>query len=69
MMKRVKLTGKQLDELYNRGYTFTAKSYYWQCYGGNLANRISKAEYLSRGIAEPLRGVEQVRIYKREEDR
>lgn len=64
-MKQVKLTVKQLDELYNRGYTFTAKSYYWQCYEGNVANRITRAEFYGRGIGEPLQGVEYVRVYRR----
>lgn len=64
-MKQVKLTVKQLEELYNRGYTFTAKSYYWMCYDGNIANRITKAEFLSRSIAEPFQSIEQVRVYRR----
>lgn len=64
-MKQVKLTIKQLDELYNNGYTFTTKSYYWMCHDGNIANRITKAEFFSRDVAEPLQGVEQIRIYER----
>lgn len=65
-MKQVKLTGKQLDELYNRGYIFTNSYYYWTVWEDrNLVNRITRAEFMARSIAEPLRGVEQVRIYKR----
>lgn len=64
-MKQVKLTIKQLDELYNNGYTFTSKSYYWQCYDGNVANRITRAEFCSRSIGEPFQGIEYVRVYRR----
>lgn len=64
-MKQAKLSVKQLDELYNRGYTFTAKSYYWQCYEGNVANRIKRAALYGRCIGEPLHSVEYVRVYRR----
>ncbi len=64
-MKQVRLTDKQLEDLNKRGYTFTEKSYYWTCYGGNIANRITKAEFMSRGISEPFQSIEQVRVYRR----
>lgn len=64
-MKQARLTDKQLEDLNIRGYTFTAKSYYWQCYDGNIANRITKAEFMSRSISEPFQGIEQVRVYRR----
>lgn len=64
-MKQVRLTDKQLEDLNKRGYTFTAKSYYWMVYEGNIANRITKAEFMSRSIAEPFQSIEQVRVYRR----
>lgn len=64
-MKQVRLTDEQFDELQNKGYTFTAKSYYWVCYEGNIANRITKAEFMSRSIAEPFQSIEQVRVYRK----
>ena len=64
-MKQARLTIKQWDELQSDGYTFTAKSYYWQCYEGNVANRITRAEFYGRSIGEPLQGVEFVRVYRR----
>lgn len=64
-MKQARLTDKQLEDLNLRGYTFTAKSYYWQCYEGNVANRITRAEFCGRSIGEPLNGVEYVRVYRR----
>lgn len=65
-MKQARLTNKQLVELNLRGYTFTAKSYYWMFCEGNIANRITKAEFRVRSIAEPFQGIEQVRVYRRE---
>lgn len=65
-MKRAGLTAKQFEELNDRGYTFTSKSYYWIVYEGNIANRITKAEFMSRSIAEPFRSIEQVRVYRRD---
>lgn len=64
-MKQVRLTDEQFDELKQKGHTFTAKSYYWQCSEGNIANRITKAEFMSRSIAEPFQNVEQVRVYRK----
>lgn len=64
-MKQVLLTDEQFDELEQKGYTFTAKSYYWKCYEGNVVNRITKAEFMSRSIAEPFQSIEQVRVYRK----
>lgn len=64
-MKQALLTAKQYDELNKRGYVFTAKSYYWIVYEGNVANRITKAEFMSRSIAEPFQSIEYVRVYRR----
>lgn len=64
-MKQARLTDKQLADLNLRGYTYTAKSYYWQCCEGNVANRITRAEFCGGGIGEPFRGVETVRVYRR----
>lgn len=64
-MKQVRLTDEQFDELQKKGYTFTAKSYYWMCYEGNIANRITKAEFMCRSIAEPFQSIEQVRVYRK----
>lgn len=64
-MKQARLTDKQFEELNDRGCTFTAKSYYWQCYDGNIANRITKAEFMSRRITEPFQNIEYVRVYRR----
>lgn len=66
MMKQAKLTREQIDDLYRKGYTFTKSYYYWTVWEDtNIVNRITCAEFMSRSIAEPLRGVEQVRIYER----
>lgn len=62
-MKQVRLTVEQFDELEQRGHTFTAKSYYWKCFEGNVANRITKEEYMTREISEPFHSIEQVRVY------
>ena len=64
-MKQARLTSKQWDGLQREGYTFTRKSYYWKCYEGNVANRITRAEFYGRSIGEPLQGVEYVRVYRR----
>lgn len=64
-MRQARLTDEQFDELQQRGYTFTAKSYYWMCCEGNIANRITKAEFMRRSIAEPFQGIEQVRVYRK----
>lgn len=66
MMKQAKLTREQIDDLYRKGYTFTKFYYYWTVWEDtNIVNRITRAEFMVRSIAEPLRGVEQVRIYER----
>lgn len=67
-MKQARLTAKQFEELNDRGYTFTAKSYYWMVYDGNVANRITKAEFMSRSIAEPFQSIEYVRVYRRKDN-
>lgn len=64
-MKQAMLTEKQYEELQQKGYTFTAKSYYWMCYEGNVANRIPKEEFMTRDASEPLQSVEQVRVYRK----
>lgn len=65
-MKQAKLSNDQIDDLHRNGYTFTKSYYYWTvCDNSNIANRITRAEFISRSIAEPLHGVEQVRIYER----
>lgn len=65
-MKQAKLTHDQIEELHRRGYTFTSYYYYWTVWEDtNIVNRITRAEFMSRSIADPLRGVEQVRIYER----
>lgn len=64
-MRQVRLTDDQFDELQQRGFMFTSKSYYWLCSGENIANRVSKKEFLTRDAAEPLQGVEQVRVYRK----
>lgn len=66
MMKQAKLTREQIEDLYRKGYTFTNSYYYWTVWEDtNIVNRITHAEFMARSIAEPLRGVEQVRIYER----
>lgn len=66
MMKQAKLTREQIADLYRKGYTFTRQHYYWTVWENvNIVNRITRAEFMARSIAEPLRGVEQVRIYER----
>lgn len=66
MMKQAKLTREQIEDLYRKGYTFTNSYYYWTVWEDtNIVNRITRAEFMARSIAEPLRGVEQVRIYER----
>lgn len=65
-MKQARLTHDQIDDLHRKGYTFTNSYYYWTVWEGtNIVNRITRAEFMARSIAEPLRGVEQVRIYER----
>lgn len=65
-MKQAKLTHDQIEALNRNGYTFTRMSYYWTVgEDTNIANRITRAEFMARSTAEPLHGVEQVRIYKR----
>lgn len=66
MRKQANLTREQIDDLHRKGYTFTKSYYYWTVWEDtNIVNRITRAEFLARSIAEPLRGVEQVRIYER----
>lgn len=66
MMKQAKLTREQIDDLYRKGCTFTKSYYYWIVGGDtNIVNRITRAEFMARSAAEPLLGVEQVRIYER----
>lgn len=65
-MKQAKLTHDQIEGLYCNGYTFTSNYYYWSAWEHtNIANRITREEFMRRSAAEPLRGVEQVRIYER----
>lgn len=65
-MKQAKLTHDQIEDLRRNGYTFTSRFYYWTvCDDTNIVNRITRAEYIARSIAEPLHGVEQIRIYRR----
>lgn len=65
-MKQVKLTREQINELNNKGHTFTSYYYYWAVWEDtNIVNRITRAEFMARSSAEPLHGVEQVRIYER----
>lgn len=65
-MKQVKLTHEQIDDLHREGYTFTNSYYYWTVWEDtNIVNRITRKEFMARSIAEPLSGVEQVRIYER----
>lgn len=65
-MKQAKLTREQISDLNRRGYTFTSRHYYWTVWEHtNIVNRITRAEFMERPIAEPLHGVEQVRIYER----
>lgn len=64
-MRQVRLTDEQFDELEQKGCTFTAKSYYWKCFEGNVVNRITKEEYMTRDISEPFRNIEQVRVYRK----
>ena len=66
-MKQARLTHAQIEELYRKGYTCTRQHYYWILWEHtNIVNRITRAEFMVRSINEPLRGVEQVRIYERE---
>ena len=66
MMKQAKLTHDQIEDLHRNGYTFTNRCYYWTvCDGANIVNRITRAEFISRSIAEPLQGVDQIRIYEK----
>ena len=65
-MKQVKLTHDQIKDLYTYGYTFTRGYYYWTVLEDtNIVNRIPRAEFMARSIAEPLSGVEQIRIYEK----
>lgn len=65
-MKQAKLTHEQIEDLNRNGYTFTRRFYYWKvCDDTNIVNRITREEFISKSIAEPLRGVEQIRIYGR----
>ena len=65
-MKQAKLTHEQIEELHSKGYTFTNRYYYWIVWENtNIVNRISRAEYMSRTIAQTIYGIQQVRIYER----
>ena len=65
-MKQVKLSHDRIIELHTYGYTVTKSYYYWTVYENtNIVNRITRAEFISRSITEPLHGVEQIRIYER----
>lgn len=65
-MKQAKLTQDKIEDLHLNGYTFTRRFYYWAvCEDTNIVNRITREEFISRSIAEPLQGVEQIRIYER----
>ena len=65
-MNQAKLTHEQIQDLKCNGYTFTSRYYYWTVWDDtNIVNRITRAEFMARSIAEPLQGVEQVRIYER----
>lgn len=65
-MKQARLTHSQIEDLYRKGCTFTRSHYYWTVLDGvNIVNRVTRAEFMARSIAEPLCGVEQVRIYER----
>lgn len=65
-MKQAKLNSNKIEDLKCKGCTFTRMHYYWVvCDNTNIVNRVTRAEFMSRSIAEPLRGVEQVRIYER----
>lgn len=65
-MKQAKLTHDQIDDLHRNGYTFTRRHYYWTVLEDtNIVNRITRAEFMERSIAEPLHCVEQIRIYER----
>jgi hypothetical protein len=65
-MKQAKLTHEQIQDLKLNGYTFTNRYYYWAvCENTNIVNRISRAEFMSRTIAQPIYGIHQVRIYER----
>lgn len=65
-MKQARLTHDQIEDLNRNGYTFTRRHYYWTMWEyTNIVNRITRKEFLTRSIAEPLQGVEQVRIYER----
>lgn len=68
-MKQAKLTHEQIDELRTYGYVVTKSYYYWTVWEDtNVVNRITRAEFMARSFAEPLRGVEQVRIYERKNE-
>ena len=65
-MKQAKLTHEQIEKLHRNGYVFTRRFYYWGLFEDtNIVNRVTRAEFLARSIAEPLHGVEQIRIYVR----
>lgn len=65
-MKQAKLTHDQIEDLHINGHTFTNRFYYWAvCDDTNIVNRITREEFISRSIAEPLQGVEQIRIYEK----
>ena len=64
-MKQAILTAEQWDGLQRNGYTFTERSYYWRSQDGSIVHRITREEFCRRSIAEPLQGVEQVRVYRR----
>lgn len=52
-MKQAKLTHDQIEYLRHNGYTFTSRFYYWiVCDDTNIVNRITRAEFISRSIAE-----------------
>lgn len=65
-MKQIKLTHDQIEDLRRSGCTFTRNFCYWiVCDDTNIVNRVTRSEFMERSIAEPLRGVEQVRVYER----
>ena len=65
-MKQAKLTHEQIQYLKCNGYIFTSRYYYWKLWDDtNIVNRITREEFMERSIAEPLQGVEQIRIYER----
>lgn len=65
-MKQAKLTHEQIEDLHRNGHTLTNRYYYWtEWEDTNIVNRVSRAEFMSRSIAQPIYGIQQVRIYER----